>query len=104
MISREASEYFMPVWPIAMPSQMAIVLNSKGTPPAWRTASFTVFETLSRWTWPGTISQKLLATAMNGLLMSWSFSPQARNKPLWGARWKPFFTVSLLIFCSKIRY
>ena len=34
MISREASEYFMPVWPMAMPSQTAMVLNSNGTPPA----------------------------------------------------------------------
>ena len=32
MISREASEYFMPVWPMAIPSQTAMVLNSKGGP------------------------------------------------------------------------
>ncbi len=37
--SREASEYFIPVCPMAIPSQMAMVLNSKGTPPASRIAS-----------------------------------------------------------------
>jgi hypothetical protein len=47
-ISREGSEYFMPVWPIATPSQMAIVLNSMGTPPASRTACLTVSATLFR--------------------------------------------------------
>ena len=50
-ISREGSEYFMPVWPIATPSQSAIVLNSKGTPPASRMASAaTVRATSLRWT------------------------------------------------------
>ena len=34
MSSREGSEYFMPEWPIAIPSQTAIVLNSIATPPA----------------------------------------------------------------------
>jgi len=85
-ISREASEYFMPVWPIATPSQTAIVLNSNGTPPAWRMASFTTRATSLRWTWPGTTSQKLLATPMNGLSMSTSFKPHARSRPRWGAR------------------
>ena len=28
MISRLAREYFIPLWPIAMPSQTAMVLNS----------------------------------------------------------------------------
>jgi hypothetical protein len=86
MISREASEYFMPVWPIATPSQMAMVLNSKGVPPARRIASLTTWPTWFRWTWPGTISQKLLATPMNGLLMSASLRPHARSSALCGAR------------------
>ena len=43
MSSRLAREYFMPVWPMAMPSQTAMVLNSKGTPPAARTASLDDF-------------------------------------------------------------
>ena len=41
MISREGSEYFIPLWPIAIPSSTPIVLNRNGTPPAARTHSFT---------------------------------------------------------------
>ncbi len=34
MSSRLASEYFMPVWPMAMPSQTPMTPNSTGVPPA----------------------------------------------------------------------
>ena len=54
--SREWSEYFMPSWPMAIPSSTPIVLKTKGTPPAARTASLTNWPTASRWTWPGMIS------------------------------------------------
>ncbi len=39
--SREGSEYFIPSWPMAMPSSTPIVLNRNGTPPAARTHSLT---------------------------------------------------------------
>ena len=39
--SRLGSEYFMPAWPMAMPSSTPIVLNTNGTPPAARTHSLT---------------------------------------------------------------
>ena len=39
--SREGSEYFIPTWPIAMPSSTPMVLNTNGTPPAARTHSLT---------------------------------------------------------------
>ena len=39
--SREGSEYFIPSWPIAIPSSTPIVLNRNGTPPAARTHSLT---------------------------------------------------------------
>ena len=32
--SRLGSEYFMPAWPMAMPSSTPMVLNTNGTPPA----------------------------------------------------------------------
>ena len=35
------SEYFIPIWFIASPSQIPIVLNSIGTPPAILIPSFT---------------------------------------------------------------
>ena len=41
MISRLAREYFIPSCPMAIPSQMPIVLKTNGTPPAARTAFFT---------------------------------------------------------------
>ncbi len=48
MISRLGSEYSMPPWPMAMPSSTAIVWNSRGTPPAARTASATISPTFLR--------------------------------------------------------
>ncbi len=39
--SRLAREYFMPTWPMAMPSHTPIAGNSTGTPPAIRMPSFT---------------------------------------------------------------
>src|SRR5690606_7128592 len=54
MISREGSEYSMPPWPMAMPSSTAMGWNSRGTPPAARTASATISPTSLRCTWPGT--------------------------------------------------
>ena len=56
MISRLGREYFMPVWPMAMPSSTPIVLKTNGTPPAARMHSLTSTPTLSRWTWPGMMS------------------------------------------------
>ena len=37
--SRLGSEYFMPAWPMAMPSSTPMVLKTNGVPPAWRTHS-----------------------------------------------------------------
>ena len=54
--SRLGREYFMPVWPMAMPSQMPMVLNSNGTPPALPMAFLMSSATLLRWTWPGMMS------------------------------------------------
>ncbi len=39
----------MPSCPIAMPSDTAIVVNSSGTAPPWRTPSFASAASLSRW-------------------------------------------------------
>ena len=50
MSSRLGSEYSMPPWPIAIPSSIAIVLNSLGTAPAARTASATTWPTSRRCT------------------------------------------------------
>ena len=47
--SRLISDAFIPSWPIAIPSETAIVVNSIGTAPPWRTPSFASAASLSRW-------------------------------------------------------
>ena len=49
-------EYFIPMCPIAIPSQTAIAGNTIGVPPAIATPCFTAATILSRFIWPGTIS------------------------------------------------
>ena len=56
MRSRVTREYFMPMWPMAMPSHTAMAGNTMGVPPAMRTPAFTASTILSRFMWPGTIS------------------------------------------------
>ena len=46
--SRLAREYFIPLCPIAIPSQTPIAGNSNGVPPAILTPVFTASEILSR--------------------------------------------------------
>ena len=70
MSSRLASEYFMPVWPIAMPSQTPMAGNSSGVPPAAATPSFAASAISRRWMWPGMISLKELQMPMSGFLRS----------------------------------
>ena len=54
--SRVTSEYFMPTWPMAMPSHTAMAGNMTGVPPAMRTPALTASAILSRCMCPGTIS------------------------------------------------
>src|ERR1700722_2178656 len=83
----------MPPWPIAMPSSTAIVLNSRGIAPAARTASAMTRPTSARWTWPGTNSVKLLATAIIGLPKSSDATPVARSSARAPAMFRPCVTV-----------
>jgi len=45
----------MPSCPMANPSQTAMVLNSKGVPPALKTPAFTASAKPLRCMWPGTM-------------------------------------------------
>ena len=56
MRSRVTREYFMPRWPMAMPSQTAMAGKTMGVPPAIATPSFTASTILSIFMCPGTIS------------------------------------------------
>ena len=55
--SRLGREYFIPVWPMAIPSHTPIAGTIIGVPPAMRTPAFTASVILSRCMWPGTISE-----------------------------------------------
>ena len=91
--SRLGSEYSMPPCPMAIPSSTAMVLNSRGTPPAAEMASDTIRPTGCRWVWPGTNSVKLLATATIGLPMSEPATPAARSSERAPAMLRPWVTV-----------
>ncbi len=78
MMSRLGSEYSMPVCPMAMPSSTAMVLNSRGMPPASLMASEIRRPTLFRCTCPGRNSSKEFAMAMIGLPKSLPSTPAAR--------------------------
>ena len=83
----------MPPWPIAMPSSTAMVLNSRGMPPAALTASETIRPTGCKWVWPGTNSVKLLAMATIGFPKSSRATPAARSKARAPAMFRPWVTV-----------
>ena len=95
MFSREGSEYRIPSWPIAIPSQTPITPNSNGTPPPAATPSRTRSESWRRWTWPGTTVDQAFAIPMNGLSISAPVSPSDRRSDRFGARWYPTLSSSL---------
>ena len=73
MTSRDTSEVFIPDVPIVMPSEMAIVLNSIGVPPAARMPSLTFAASARRPKLHGIVSVHVEATPMIGLASaSWS--------------------------------
>ena len=75
MTSRDTSEVFMPLVPIVMPSEMAMVLSSIGVPPAARTPSFTLAAS-ARWLkLHGIVSIQQCATPMSGRLSASSSNP-----------------------------
>ena len=75
--SRVTREYFIPVCPIAIPSQTVMAGNIIGVPPAIATPIFTACAILSRLICPGTISLYEQTTPINGRLCSSSVSPNA---------------------------
>jgi len=90
--SRLPSEYFIPSWFMAMPSQTPIVPNMIGVPPAMRIPSLTAWAILSRWIWPGIISLNAQAMPTSGAASSLSVKPIALNSERWG----PFATPSTI--------
>ena len=89
MRSRVTREYFMPTWPMAMPSHTAMAGNSIGVPPAMRMPALTASATLSRFMWPGTISLYEHTTPMSGRSNSSRVRPRAYRRLRLGARPTP---------------
>ena len=67
MTSRETRLVFIPLVPIVIPSEIAIVLNSIGVPPAARMPSLTLAASARRWKLHGIVSIHVEATPMIGL-------------------------------------
>ncbi len=76
IISRLSMGIFIPLWPVAIPSQTAMQGNSSGVPPASATPSLIAWQSGCRWTWPGISSLKELTTATRGL------SRSSRQRPM----------------------
>ncbi len=87
MFSRDGSEYRIPSWPMAIPSQMPMVPNSNATPPAAATPSCTFCERDRRWVCPGTIVLYAFAIPMKGWSISRSVTPSDLSSARFGARW-----------------
>ena len=92
MTSRDTSEARMPSWPIEMPSETAIVVNSIGKPPAAWTPSFASRASRASGRLQGVTSFQEEATPTCGLPKSCSVMPTARSIARAGARSKPSVT------------
>ena len=75
MTSRLTSELFMPAVPIVIPSEIAIVLNSIGVPPAARTPALMCSARPRRWKLQGIASIQVLAMPIVGRLRASSSNP-----------------------------
>ena len=95
MTSRLTSEARMPSWPIEMPSDTAMVVNSIGNPPASRTPTFERLASRSSGMLQGVTSFHDDATATCGLPQSSSVMPIARSIARAGARLGPSVTSRL---------
>jgi hypothetical protein len=103
MISRDTSDARMPSCPIEIPSLTAMVVNSRGKPPASDTPCFDRLASRSSGRLHGVTSFHEDATPIWGLSQSASVIPTARNIARAGALRKPSVTSFERIFtgCSS---
>ena len=87
--SRETSEAFMPCVPMVMPSEMVMVLNSMGVPPASRMPSLRASAISRRCMLQVPISVQVLAMPMMGLCRSSLLKPEPRRYEREAARSGP---------------
>ena len=102
MSSREQSEYFMPLCPMAIPSQTPITGNTTGFPPFSRTPALTASAILSSSICPGMISFCADTMPTIGIFISLSVQPRAFISDLFGALETPFFISSDLMISSPL--
>ena len=102
MISRLTSDARIPSWPIEIPSDTAMVLNSMGKPPASRTPCLARLARRSSGRLQGVTSFHDDATPTWGLSQSSSVMPTARSMALAGARSAPEVTSCERGFISLI--
>ena len=95
MISRLTSDARIPSWPIEMPSDTAMVVNSIGKPPASRTPSFDRLASRSSGMLQGVTSFHDDATPPAACSQSSSVMPIARSMARAGARLGPSVTSRL---------
>ena len=93
-----ANEYFIPSWPIAIPSHTPMVGNTNGVPPLISTPFLVASTILSKLICPGIISFCDVTIPIRGLSNSSSLNPIALKRALCGALPIPFLTISLLIY------
>ncbi len=98
MTSRETSEARMPSVPIEMPSEIAIVPNSNGVPPASRIPALTSSARARSEKLHGPRSVQGCTTATSGFSRSAGVRPVARSIARAGARAGPFLIASLFTF------
>ncbi len=102
--SRDGSEYSIPACPMAIPSSMAMVLNSAAKQPSSAICFFIFCPISWRCTCPGTNWVKELTMAITGFPNCSSVMPLARQRLLAPAIFLPFVVVSLrngivIIYC-----
>src|SRR4029078_1164104 len=93
--SRLTSDARMPAEPMVMPSEMEMVLNSIGVPPAERIASFSGSASARRCRLHGPISVHVLATPTMGRSRSSRLKPAAKSIARAAARLGPSVTPPL---------
>ncbi len=95
MTSRLTSDARMPSWPMEMPSDTAMVMNSNGKPPESRTPDLARWARRARGRLHGVTSFHDDATPICGLSQSSSVMPTARSMARAGARVGPSVTSKL---------
>ena len=98
IISREGREYFMPSWPIAMPSHTPMQGTVTGFPPAASTPSETARASSSRCVCPGMMSLCAEMTPTMGFCISESVQPSARKSERCAAILAPFEKMLIILF------